>query len=477
MQAPRVLSRPQGGNRRPEGAEEQKRIMPRVLQRRVDQHTSKASGTQIQIPGSKALGVRPSSHGQAQHPGKSQGAKIAQRPAPGGGGKAFVPNARGPPRIVKPAANPSMAPLPNRAIRLVSKRYTFNADEFMGVLRDQNDFTVIGVLGFEGSGKSTILSMFSPSRKPFNIRKPGMEAKHCTEGIDAFVTPERLILLDSQPVLSSSVFTSMILENAPCPPSISLSTLFEFQSLQLVLFMMSVCHVIIVAADAADSHRPLWRLLQAAEMLRGTLTPGVCFRARRGVKGTGIENPGAEVVFAFSNLDVNRVSPKFMQTFQKNLDDYFQSSMFRRNGAISNYNNSHEFVYLPRPSSAHRSCDSRVNVYCFPFEDKPSFYNQENSTPHEFVSQVCAMPKPQMHQRMSERAWLKTAAKLWDEINSSRQIGEYRRMLQKVDLVDGTGSIQTKSPHSEGSLSKQADAHEKKEALEQERDAGTRDDN
>jgi protein SMG9 len=83
---------------------------------------------------------------------------------------------------------------------------------------------------------------------------------HCTEGIDAFITAERVILLDCQPVLSLSVLAKCI--NSDNPNSNRASTSgredqdypllendMEIQSLQYAAFILSVCHVVLFIQD------------------------------------------------------------------------------------------------------------------------------------------------------------------------------------------------------------------------------------
>jgi hypothetical protein len=79
------------------------------------------------------------------------------------------------------------------------------------VAADQTDFLVVGVLGLQHAGKSTLLShlhhgISMPLCHPFNDspdpsifhRAPDGCGAHETVGIDFAVTRERVILLDSQ---------------------------------------------------------------------------------------------------------------------------------------------------------------------------------------------------------------------------------------------------------------------------------------
>ena len=112
-------------------------------------------------------------------------------------------------------------------------------------MTENQDFLVISVVGQQGVGKSSILNeiaaaygppkedqpdvsltltssvpLGSTPRSPFALQSAevALEAAHQTVGVDLHVTSDRLVLLDCQPVLSSSVALDMTLEAAPLPP-------------------------------------------------------------------------------------------------------------------------------------------------------------------------------------------------------------------------------------------------------------------
>jgi hypothetical protein len=74
--------------------------------------------------------------------------------------------------------------------------------------------------------------------------------QNCTSGIDAFITKNRVILLDCQPILSSSVAYST--SQKRIVQSIDSSSLpfdNEMISLQLAAFLLSVCHIVLLVQD------------------------------------------------------------------------------------------------------------------------------------------------------------------------------------------------------------------------------------
>lgn len=62
-----------------------------------------------------------------------------------------------------------------------------------------------------------------------------------TEGIDAYVTPDRIILLDAEPIMSSAFFNGRFEDEVENEA--------ELLSLQYTALLMSICHILIVVQD------------------------------------------------------------------------------------------------------------------------------------------------------------------------------------------------------------------------------------
>jgi protein SMG9 len=84
---------------------------------------------------------------------------------------------------------------------------------------DNTDFTVVGVIGAPGVGKSTILNELygfdgttSGVLPPFQVQSEETRAmaRHCSVGIELRMSVERFILLDTQPVFSPSVLADIM---------------------------------------------------------------------------------------------------------------------------------------------------------------------------------------------------------------------------------------------------------------------------
>eukprot|EP00795_Rhopilema_esculentum_P017000 gene17000-8505_t len=120
------------------------------------------------------------------------------------------------------------------------------SDKCLTSLLEQTDFVVVGVVGYQGVGKSTILSMLGDSKNE-DALKSGLlfrsqskqdveKSLHRTEGIDMFVTPERLIFLDTQPLMSPSILDRFLRHERKVPSDFGTAeTCVEMQYLNMLI--------------------------------------------------------------------------------------------------------------------------------------------------------------------------------------------------------------------------------------------------
>ncbi|XP_041032719.1 protein SMG9 isoform X3 [Carcharodon carcharias] len=144
------------------------------------------------------------------------------------------------------------------AIKLVDDQMNW-CDSAMEYLLDQTDVLVIGIIGLQGTGKSTIMSLLSSNtpeedQRSYVFRAQTQEIKerggNQTNGIDFFITQERIIFLDTQPILSPAVLDHLINNDRKLPPEYSLPhTYVEMQSLQMAAFLFTVCHAVLLVQD------------------------------------------------------------------------------------------------------------------------------------------------------------------------------------------------------------------------------------
>lgn len=162
------------------------------------------------------------------------------------------------------------------SIKLVDDQMNW-CDSAIEYLLDQTDVLVVGVLGLQGTGKSVVMSLLSANtpeedQRAYVFRAQSAEMKerggNQTSGIDFFITQERIVFLDTQPILSPSILDHLINNDRKLPPEYNLPhTYVEMQSLQIAAFLFTVCHVVIVVQDWFTD-LSLYRFLQTAEMVK-----------------------------------------------------------------------------------------------------------------------------------------------------------------------------------------------------------------
>jgi len=163
----------------------------------------------------------------------------------------------------------------SKVIQIMSKSFSHLSGELADrALSDNTEFLVVGVLGTQGSGKSSLLSsLFSHERTKEDIFPPQsleqiLASSHATEGIHFGVSPDRVIFLDTQPILSSSVLAQRVDRGDTLPPEAATHDQVQFrEDLELALFLFSVCHVVLVVqTDPASAE--LWQFLRTVELLK-----------------------------------------------------------------------------------------------------------------------------------------------------------------------------------------------------------------
>lgn len=203
--------------------------------------------------------------------------RIAQVPASSG----VVPAAA---TSAAPAAISTVGPKsvskPTKSLKLIDERMRF-CEPSKALFRElPTNFLVVGVLGHQGVGKSMLMSLL---HEPTVLEGSGTggsgrvfatqteqyteNSLHMTCGIDVAATAERVILLDSQPMLSASLLDKLFKMEPSLGSCSCYEDLHELQALQLAVYMLAVCDVVILAQDWFPN-QPLWDFVQTAEQLR-----------------------------------------------------------------------------------------------------------------------------------------------------------------------------------------------------------------
>jgi len=339
--------------------------------------------------------------------------------------------------------------------KLLNDNLDFCYDSAHKVLSDQTNFTVVGVIGLQGSGKSTILSQLcgysfknitdfnnSPNEEnspPFQLENEEsiMNAKHQTGGIDLCVSPDKLILLDVQPILSSSVLSQMIKNESKYSLSsevVSFENLHELQSIQLGVFLLSICHVVIVVQDYVTDLN-LWHYLRTIEMLKFSI-PDVSTIASWN-ENQGIENEYyPECVFVFNKLSEKHFTPMHTNGLRNLLDRVCPPNLKTKEQFIPLPNEKEKKIENSKNEEKHANFFLLpVNEQLYEKSDQINIFNDRYSLlSSQLTKKILSLKRKNFQRNITEREWLRCAAKAWDVVRKSSFINEYNKTLQKMGL-------------------------------------------
>ncbi|KAJ8668428.1 hypothetical protein QAD02_010091 [Eretmocerus hayati] len=287
-------------------------------------------------------------------------------------------------------------------------------DNPLDFLCDQQDFLVIGCVGTQGVGKSTIMSLLT-SNSGSNIF-PIQELTHqengvnCTNGIDFFITKNRVIYLDTQPILSGSIVDHSISfeQKKNSTDFVINESNLELQSLQFVAFLYSVCHVIIFVQDwFVDPN--LIRFLQAAEMLKPSST-------------TNMDQDYVEyyphIVFLHNKASIQDFTPSNIEMMTDFYNKTFASSRLQIHSGVdmSSY-----------PTENH------LNLFLFPPILKNSdsmFYESKEELIVKLRRKLHGITRNAMTpSNLTEKNWYHYVIKVMEAIKKSHLSSEYGRLM------------------------------------------------
>lgn len=360
----------------------------------------------------------------------------------------------------------------NVGTKFMNEQFQFLTETVMKILSDETDFTVIGVLGFQSVGKSTILNAVSKSlsdsrRNPFKV--PSEETCfHQTNGIDITVSQDRIILLDLQPMLSGSVLAKMIKQEpqmiAHCH---SYEHMVHLSSLELGVWLMSICNLVVVVEDNIENYA-LWKYLRTIERLKWMIpdvseistVPTVSLvnqiklmhterslaaegtdkdseaikkhgKKKRRQKKSGeadqeekyIFRPEDEFLssflFVFNKVEQFDFSISTINQYRSFLNAMFDGTRFKEES---------QETILPLQIESNE--EDSVNFFMIPTAEKASPIVSYQEQVQNVSQRILQMRKNQFKKVITQKEWLRNSVKLWDIIKQSPLIAQFNETLK-----------------------------------------------
>uniref|UniRef100_A0A673J9K9 Nonsense-mediated mRNA decay factor SMG9 n=1 Tax=Sinocyclocheilus rhinocerous TaxID=307959 RepID=A0A673J9K9_9TELE len=327
------------------------------------------------------------------------------------------------------------------SIKLVDDQMNW-CDSAMEYLRDQTDMLVVGVIGLQGTGKSTIMSLLSANspeedQRAYVFRAQAQEIKeragNQSSGIDFYITQERVIFLDTQPILSPSILDHLINNDRKLPPEYNLPhTYVEMQSLQITAFLFThdrSGHVVIVIQDWFSDINLYSRFLQTAEMLKPS-TPSASHDSTGSSGADDASEYYPHIVFLQNNARREEFCPRNLKKMHMAIDKLMAHSHLKYKGTLSML----DFNLFLLPMMENDGEDALTRAGSGPplfsllpgYRGHPSF----SSLVSKFRSQILAMSRSQLsHTILTEKNWFHYAARIWDGVKKSSALSEYSRLL------------------------------------------------
>ncbi|KAI9018569.1 hypothetical protein CLU79DRAFT_760940 [Phycomyces nitens] len=308
-----------------------------------------------------------------------------------------------------------------KAVLPFFKRQTkFQIDTVLKCLGDHPGHFVIGVVGQQGVGKSTLLSsLMHDTTEGFATQNTDLLAYegHKTLGIDMHITPERTILLDTEPILSWSVMDRALRTGGleGLPPDIWV----EMESLYQLVFMLSVCNVVMIVSEGSEVDSLILQCLKRAEMLKVNLPefPLIPLSSL-----TQDPHYVADIVFVGNKCQDLEFTWRHYRNAQNVLKSGLAGSSLKVSGLVSLGYVLPAFD-IPDP----------VNLFFLPTTQPASGIESFDILMASLRDQVMAAPRRAGKRgQVSEKDWFRNSVKTYELIRKSEHFMDYLKMVRKL---------------------------------------------
>ncbi|KAI9473676.1 MAG: hypothetical protein EXX96DRAFT_578899 [Benjaminiella poitrasii] len=294
----------------------------------------------------------------------------------------------------------------------------FNTDAILKNLSDHPGHFVIGVIGKQGVGKSTLLSHFTQNAEhifPTQENDYFLYEGHKTDGIDMYITPERAILLDTEPLQSWTVLDNVLRHGSL--GGLHADLWLEMETIYTIIFLMSVCNILLVVTEGTEIDLDLLRLIQRAEVLKFNIPDFPLLSANQHDM-----NYYPDIAFICNKCRSDEFTWKTWVDLQNNLSSFFVDSQLKTRELLSLGNILPSFKY-DRDES---------NLFFLPMKG-----DEQVESFHVLMDvlrdQVLAGPRrPGRKGQLSEKEWYYNALKLFELVRKSDYINDYLQIVRKL---------------------------------------------
>lgn len=147
-----------------------------------------------------------------------------------------------------------------------------------------------------------------------------------------YITPERAILLDTEPILSWTILDDALRHGSlgGLHPDVWL----EMESLYNMIFLMSVCNSVLVVSDGPEMDMDVLKLIQRAEMLK------FCIPDFPLLVGQQDMHHYPDIVFVCNKCQKNEFTYRNYSALQAILTSFFETSQLKTRGKHQRMNGS-----------------------------------------------------------------------------------------------------------------------------------------
>ncbi|KAI5646353.1 protein SMG9 [Phthorimaea operculella] len=271
-------------------------------------------------------------------------------------------------------------------VKLLTENLEFNTAALEFLQDASTNYLVIGIVGTQGVGKSTILNLVAQNKLPpdlcdqilrshempdqpydgeigienqmenLDLVRPQEEkgtdsilkfkvqdieqierGVHCTKGVDMYVTNDRVILLDCQALWS----ISLIDESNANPHTARSGNVVTVDCLQIASFLMAVCHVLIATQDWFTDYHFI-RCIQAAEMLKPSLSASNSSVAQENPESSNTGECHPHLLLLHNRCQLEDFTPESIRVMQDLYRKAFQKSNLQLNSGMYMYSDSNK---------------------------------------------------------------------------------------------------------------------------------------